>query len=389
MATLNDWEKVRPEPLGSGGQSTVYLVRTPARRAARDKSFAVLKTLSGQDLRDPATAFEFARASADVARKEDASELGALKIFTPRAAGGPDEVHQALSRMQNEIAVLSKNRPGLLKLLDCNVPENWIVTEYCPRGTLAGHLLRYRGNLKLAFTSFLSLVKTVLALHQDKIVHRDIKPQNIFVGDGDELILGDFGIVFLPNQPERVSVTGESVGPRDFMPPWVLLNDQPGEINPSFDAYMLGKVLWCMVAGRLKLHREDFLHPQLNVVKMWPGNPDMNMVNTILSKCVVPREDDCLPSAQDLYLMVGKFVEMMQYGGHVVRDDVPRRCQVCGVGFYHRENFDRSQPRIDPNKPVALRFWSVGTTEIGSLTVRPLICDTCGHLQLFSGPSPR
>jgi hypothetical protein len=79
-----------------------------------------------------------------------------------------------------------------------------------------------------------------------------------FVGDRVKLILGDFGIVFLPNQPERLSVTGESVGPHDFMPPWVYLDEQPGPINPNFDVYMLGKVLWCMVAGKLKLHREDF-----------------------------------------------------------------------------------------------------------------------------------
>jgi serine/threonine protein kinase len=386
MGTLNDWEKVRLEPLGSGGQSTVYLVRKPERRTARDKSFAMLKALSGQTL-TPQPALEFATASADIARTEIASELGALKIFKPREAGTPEDEQQAVNRMQNEIAVLKENRPGLLKLLDSNESENWIVTEYCSRGTLAEHFHRYKGNVKLALTSFLSLVKTVLDLHKDRIVHRDIKPQNIFVGENDQLILGDFGIVFLPNLPERVSVTGESVGPRDFMPPWVLLNDQPGEINPSFDAYMLGKVLWCMVAGRLKLHREDFLHPALNVEKLWPNDPDMHIVNTILSKCVVPREEDCLPSAQDLWLMVGKYVEILQNNGHVFKDGVPKRCLICGVGFYQRERFERSQPRIDPNQ-ANLRVWSGGTTDIASLPVRVLICDTCGHFQFFSGSSP-
>ena len=134
-------------------------------------------------------------------------------------------------------------------------------------------------------------MKTVLELHKESIVHRDIKPHNIFVGDGEELLLGDFGIVFLPNQADRLSVTGESVGPRDFMPPWVFLNEQPGIINPSFDVYMLGKVLWCIVAGRLKLHREDFLHSQLNVVKLWPNDPDMHIINTILEKCIVTHEE--------------------------------------------------------------------------------------------------
>jgi serine/threonine protein kinase len=380
MGVLNDWERVRDKELGSSGQSTVYLVRRPERKAARDESFAVLKNLSSLTL-NPRNAFDFATASADISRKEEPSELGALKKFTPRAAGPSAEV-QALLRMQNEIKVLKQNRRGLLKLLDSNESEGWIVTEYCPGGTLADHLLRFKGNAKRSLTAFFSLVKTALDIHKDKIVHRDIKPQNVFMGDGDELLLGDFGIVFLPNQPERLSVTGESVGPRDFMPPWVFLNDEPGEINPSFDVYMLGKVLWCMVTGRLKLHREEFLHPSLNVVKLWPNDPYMHMINTILAKCVVAHEEDCLRSAQDLYLMVGAYVEMLERGGQPLTPGVPRPCRVCGVGFYGPEKFERTSPRLNPNE-TGLRFWSAGNS--GTLPVRVLVCNTCGHLELFSG----
>jgi serine/threonine protein kinase len=225
MGKLTDWEKVTPEPLGKGGQSTVFLVRSPKRRAAREKSFKTLKDLSGQGFNDE-TALKFASASLDVARGEYASELGALKMFDPRAAG-PEAEQQALGRMQNEIAILKQNRPGLLKLLDSNESERWIVTEYCRQGTLERHLQEYRGNAGLALKSLLPLVQTAGELHKVPVVHRDIKPQNIFIGEQGELLLGDFGIVFLPNQAERLSFTGESVGPRDFMPPWVLLDDHP------------------------------------------------------------------------------------------------------------------------------------------------------------------
>ena len=379
MATLSDWQKVREEPLGKGGQSTVYLVRRPERKIARDKSFAAIKFRSGQDLREKEWALEFAKATMDVAREEDAAELGALKIFTPRAAG-PEAEQQALGRMKNEITVLNQRRPGLLKLLDSNESENWIVTEYCPRGTLAAHLLDYKGDAKRALTSFYSLAKAVMNLHKESIVHRDVKPQNIFVGEGDELILGDFGIVFLPNQPERLSVTGESVGPRDFMPPWVLLDEKPEDIRPSFDVYMLGKVLWCMVAGRLKLHREDFLDPRLNVARLWPNDPDMHIINAILAKCVVTREKDCCPSALDLCLMVGTYLEMMQHGGQLLKDDIPRICRICGIGQYGRFNLGQAR------EVGYLRFWFAGSsaTDIATLGVRPFLCDKCGHVQLFA-----
>jgi serine/threonine protein kinase len=376
VGNSSDWEKVEPEPLGSGGQSTVYLVRRPERRAARAKSFKTLRDLSGQSFNDQ-RALDFAKASVDVAREEHPSELGALKIFKPRETG-PEAEQQALARMQNEIAVLEQNRPGLLKLLDYNKRENWIVTEYCSKGTLERHLNRYKGNAKLALASFVSLVRTVAELHKDPIVHRDIKPQNLFLGDADNLLLGDFGIVFLPNQPERLSVTGESVGPRDFMPPWVLLDEQP-IINPTFDVYMLGKVLWCMVAGRLKLHREDFRDRRFNLTVLFPNDPDMHAVNTILEKTVVTREEDCLGSAQDLLLVVGALSEIVQRGGRILRDGVPMRCRVCQVGNYYR-----AQRIPDSSVSLAVNRLVNGVYQhINVLRMSPFICDRCGHVQVF------
>jgi serine/threonine protein kinase len=376
MATQSDWERVSSTPLGSGGQSTVFLVRRPERRAARAKSFDIIKMLSGQGLYEhTGTALAFAQATLDIAREEHASELGALKIFHPRAAG-PEAEQQALGRMRNEIAVLRQKRPGLLKMLDHNESEGWIVTEYCPGGTLERHLPRYKGNVTLALAAFVPLVKTVAELHKEPIVHRDIKPQNIFVGEEGELLLGDFGIVFLPNQAERLSVMGESVGPRDFMPPWIFLDEQP-TINPQFDVYMLGKVLWCMVAGRLKLPREEFRDPRFNVTKLFPNDPNMHIINTILEKSVVAREQDCLSSALDLWLMAGAFLGVVNRGGQPLGNDVPRPCRICGFGYY--------QP-ARPGGTVALalnNFVNGVDQHIGVLRMAPFVCDRCGHVQVF------
>lgn len=372
--TLSDWEKVREKPLGKGGQSTVFLVRRPERKTAREKSFKTLEDLAGGGVyKRTGTALSFAQATVDLAREEHPSELAALKIFDPRS-DGPEAAQQAAERMRNEVIVLEQKRQGLVKILAHNLSENWIVTEYCSGGTLEGHLPRYKGNAKVALADFFALVKTVWQLHQDGIVHRDIKPQNIFIGDAGELLLGDFGIVFLPNQAERVSLMGESVGPRDFMPPWVFRDEQqPPKIRPAFDVYMLGKVLWCMVTGRMKLHREDFLEDGFDVVKLFSSDPYMHVINTILEKCVVSREQDCLRSAQDLFLMVGAFLEMMQRNGQPVRDGVARPCQVCGVGCYQRES-DRS---------VALVLINGREQPVSPLRAIPFSCDRCGHIQIF------
>src|SRR5580704_17079033 len=132
MGSLSEWHKVSSEPLGSGGQSTVFLVRRPERVAARERSFKILRDLSGQGFSND-TALQFSKAAWDVARRDTPTELAALKIFNPRAAGA-DAEQQALARMRNEITVLRQNSPGLLRLLDSSESENCIVTEYCSRG---------------------------------------------------------------------------------------------------------------------------------------------------------------------------------------------------------------------------------------------------------------
>lgn len=91
------------------------------------------------------------------------------------------------------------------KLLDHNVEERWIVTEYFSRGTVEDNLGLYQGNPVLTLLAFQSLVDTVVTLHAEGIVHRDIKPANVFVRDDAKLVLGDFGIVYVPDLPARLT----------------------------------------------------------------------------------------------------------------------------------------------------------------------------------------
>jgi serine/threonine protein kinase len=225
------WEEAKL--LGKGGQSEVFLVRNSARISERKRHLDKLIELSGQGFNDT-RAQQFTEATLGYGREEHPSELGALKIYNPRAAGATAE-QQALKRLRIEIDVLAQNRRGLPRLLDSNEADRWIVTEYFPQGTLEDNILNYRANLLLSLTAFHQLVETVAALHNDNIYHRDIKPANIFVGSDSGLILGDFGIAFLPNLRERVTFLNESVGPRDYMPPWAETEERLEKVSGNFD----------------------------------------------------------------------------------------------------------------------------------------------------------
>jgi serine/threonine protein kinase len=368
-----EWEEVKP--LGKGGQSEVFLVRNSARIQERKKHLAKLMELAGQGFND-VRAQQFTEATLGYGREDRPSDLGALKIYNPRAAG-PAAEQQALGRLKIEIAVLGQYRRGLPRLLDSNESEHWIVTELCSGGTLEDHVLRYRGNTLLSLITFRQLVESVAVLHKENIFHRDIKPANIFIGDDGNRILGDFGIAFLPDLPERLTFTNESVGPHDYMPPWAETEERLEKVSGAFDVYMLGKLLWCMVAGRLKLIREWYTRPEFDLTVKFQGDPQMHMINAILEKCLHDSPEKCLPRAGELLLVVEGHLNVMRRGGQMLRDGVPRPCRVCGIGFYKQEG---AGPK---GSQAGTQLLDDNRVHVGVIYFRPLVCDYCGHVEFF------
>jgi serine/threonine protein kinase len=250
-----------------------------------------------------------------------------------------------------------------------------IVTEYLPGGTLEDHILSYRGKPLPSLIAFRSLVETVAELHDDSIFHRDIKPANIFVVNDGSLILGDFGIAFLPNLPERLTFTNESVGPRNYMPAWAEAEERLEKVAGNFDVYELGTVLWCMIAGRLKLVREWYKRPEFDLTVKFRDDPQMHMINAILDKCLNEVPEKCLPRASELLPWVDAHLSVMRRGGQMLRDGVPRPCRVCGTGFY--------QPTQTVGLPIYVSMEGGGWRHEGAFNARLRICDYCGNVELF------
>jgi len=391
MQTYGDWEVIKP--LGEGGQSEVLLVRSPERKKERAKAIENIKLALGLPrennyLISKLPAEEAARllseAIATHARPEFVAELGALKSFTKLRTPGPEGEKQTLERLRVEISIMQGNaNPGLLKMLDSNINQRWVVTEYHPEGTLADHPLIYKGNAPRALKAFRSLVAIVAALHHPgsngtSVIHRDIKPANVFLGNDDRFVLGDFGIVYLPEHSQRLTRTGETVGPWDYMPPWA--EDQRLEdVQPNFDVYMLGKFLWCMVSGRLRLHREDYnssLSPDYNLTVQFKGDPLMHVINSILDKCLVQDPAHCLPSAKELLDIVDDHLAIINRGGHPLAKNIPRPCHICGKGFYQIED-SSPRPFLD------LQRSTPQGQPLGVFRARHFTCNSCGHVELF------
>jgi len=285
--------------LGKGGQGTVFL--------AKDNSNWIKKELIEKALSE--NLFKFSKAYNEADRMaffqsvledlrawgtENEAPVGALKVIHKSEDDTLNE--QASARLGQEITVLSKvQHPSLIRILDSNLPEKWFVTDYFQRRSLDTHLTETKGDVLGALMRVRPLIEAVAALHREGFVHRDIKPQNIFVADDGRLVLGDCGLVFDTNSSgTRLTLLSEKVGTTDFMPAWVMGSMRIEDIRPSFDVFSLGKLIWCMISGKavLRLHyHRDTEHPEFDVEKLFPNAPEMAWARRLFEKCIVERKE--------------------------------------------------------------------------------------------------
>lgn len=281
---------------------------------------------------------------------------------------------RASERIQREIRALSETaHPNLLRILDSNLEDKWFVSQFHANGVLHDKLDMFKGDFPAALTAFRPLVAAAAELHAKNIVHRDIKPGNVFVSSKERLILGDLGLVYFADDARtRLSGTFENVGTRDWMPGWAL-GQRIEDVRPSFDVFGLGKLLWAMISGTPFLRLWYFDREGFNVEGLFPRSPYIEFANQIFSRCIVEDEDDCLPNAAALLEEVDRVLRIIDLRADAISDKSERPCRVCGIGTYELV--------VDRN-PTDMR--NSGIEAVGTHSLKIFTCSHCGHVQLFS-----
>lgn len=368
--------------LGQGGQGKVYRVLDTTKvlpkeqlRKRLEAAFREFGSSVSFAETGPQKFEEFCVSLKETLSREKTPHRGALKVLHNSADAR--DPHLADERLNREItAMQSVKHPNLVEILDSKPADRWYVSRYYSGGVLIDHLDRFKGNVVGALQAFRGLVAGVAELHKGKMVHRDIKPQNIFIANRGDLVLGDFGLVFFEDdQHTRLSATLENVGTRDWMPPWAM-GMRIEDIRSTFDVFSLGKVLWALISGKKVLQLWYFDRPQFDVEKLFPDAPHIGLVRSIFEKCIVQDENDCLQSADQLLVEVDRVISQIQRGGTRLGDNIVRHCGVCGVGQY--------ELKIKGGERAITLLRNFGLTPAGTQSFKVFTCSHCGHVQLFA-----
>jgi serine/threonine-protein kinase len=169
----------------------------------------------------------------------------ALKVMRPEYSGDA-AFRRRFLREAHAISRLS--HPNILPLIEFGEENSvlYLVMPLVREGTLRDLIMQHAGPLSLeeALPLFVPLCDAVQYAHQEGIIHRDIKPQNILMQRRTHVLLADFGIA-RDRLDTKMTTTGVGIGSVEYMAP----EQAEGQANAQSDIYSLGVVLYQLLTG--------------------------------------------------------------------------------------------------------------------------------------------
>ena len=227
----------------------------------------------------------------------------ALKIIKYENAKRIDN----LIRFQNEARFSAAfNHPNIVKIYDYGEYNNlpYIVTEYVKGQTLRD-VLDYKRcfSLNESCSIMLQLCDALIEVHSKNIVHRDIKPQNVYYASDGEIKLGDFGISVLLGSGMNVNENKKVMGTAQYLAPELVYGEKA---TFQSDIYAMGITFFELLTGRVPFdgknpHDVAVMQVEKEVPSPLTINPDLpKEVEYIIFKAVNKNLDERYKSVNEM-----------------------------------------------------------------------------------------
>lgn len=203
-----------------------------------------------------------------LARHEALDRTAAVKVMQ---AITDDPV--AVGRFNREgRAIALLRHPNIVTVYDYGEYEGtpYMIEEYVPGGSLAERLQDDRPSRETAVRWLRGIAAGLDYAHRKGIVHRDVKPLNVLMGQDDTPVLADFGLAKVAQQPAMTAV-GVATGTPAYMAPEQI--SDVGDIGPATDIYALATVAYEMLTGRLPYESDDVMRLLMAKVRDDPVPP--------------------------------------------------------------------------------------------------------------------
>ena len=202
------------------------------------------------------------------------------QVALKRVHGGGDE--RRVLRLKREAMVgASLNHPNLVFVYDAHLRDDGdvvIVMEYVEGETLAD-VIESRGALQAAeaMRVLRGVAAALDAIHEQGIVHRDVKPANVLLGHDGTVKLADLGVADVADRT-HITEAGAVVGSINYMAAEQLDGARPA---PAMDVYALAAVAYEMLSGErarpesspLALAHAIATQPPPDLRRAWPAAP--------------------------------------------------------------------------------------------------------------------
>jgi len=232
----------------------------------------------------------------------------AIKILHEHFSGDDDSIER-FRREARSAAKLS--HPNIVTVIDRGEAgdRQFIVFEYVDGQNLK-QLVASKGRLPVrdALELAVQIARALSFAHAQGLVHRDVKPQNVLLGDGDAKVT-DFGIARSLDVNLGLTQTGTVLGTSEYISPEQARGGR--EVDERTDVYSLGAVVYELLAGSPPYSGDSFVSVALRhvndpVPSIAAARPDVPLrVDAALRRAMAKEPDDRFPTMADFAAELG------------------------------------------------------------------------------------